>query len=162
MKKTLREYRVEVIALVIALLGLLMVLQRHQIEPWLKTAFSQGVEGAKQLNRSLRVSVPQFIDSLTPTMVLGVLIVIGMIVFVVWRIRYRFFNSDHFKATVCPKCGSEIHRIHRSVIDRFLSVTFLPYARRYGCGNRDCNWSGLRRRRHHDHVQTLPEPEEEA
>ena len=162
MKKALKEYRVEVFALVIAVLGLLMVLQRHRIEPFLRTAYSQGFATARQLNESLRVAFPQFVASLTPMTVAGVIIVIGMVAFVVWRIRYRFFNSERFKATVCPVCGSEIHRIHRTVIDRFLSWTLLPFARRYGCENPDCNWTGLRRRRHHEHIKDLQETEEGA
>jgi hypothetical protein len=161
-KKALKEYRVEVFALVIAVLGLLMVLQRHKIEPWLKTASSQLIAAAGQLNESLRVSVPQFIASLTPMTIAGVIIVLAMVAFVVWRIRYRFFNSERFKATVCPKCGSEIHRIHRSLFDRFLTWTLLPFARRYGCENPDCNWTGLRRRRHHEQIKNSPETEEEA
>jgi uncharacterized protein with PIN domain len=88
-------------------------------------------------------------------------ILVATIAFVIWRIRYRFFNSDQFKATVCPVCGNEIHRVHRTVIDRILSKTLLPHARRYRCINQECNWSGLRRRRHHEHVQALPDAEVE-
>jgi predicted RNA-binding Zn-ribbon protein involved in translation (DUF1610 family) len=84
---------------------------------------------------------------LTPAMLIGAVLVVGVSVFIVWRVRVRFFSSAHWRATACPRCGSPIHRVHRSLLDKVVSKVFLPHARRYRCEKAECGWSGLRHSR---------------
>ena len=51
---------------------------------------------------------------LTPAMLIGAGLVIGASVFIAWRVRVRFLSSAYWRATTCPRCGSPIHRVHRS------------------------------------------------
>jgi hypothetical protein len=78
---------------------------------------------------------------------LGLLLILSAAVLAIWHGRYRFVQSDYWQAVECPRCGSELHRIHRNTWDRVLSRTLLPGSRRYRCNNPDCGWSGLRGRR---------------
>jgi hypothetical protein len=70
---------------------------------------------------------------------LGWVLVLVALTFIAWRSRYHFIHSEYWKAVNCPKCGSALHRIHRTSWDRFL-----PHgcpARRYRCKN--LNVAGL-------------------
>lgn len=63
---------------------------------------------------------------------------------VVAAVRWYFSHSERWMVAQCPKCGGYLHRIHRSLFDRLLSATLLPYAHRFECNNEDCDWTGLR------------------
>lgn len=41
---------------------------------------------------------------------------------------------------LCPKCGSNLRRIHRRPVDRALSLAY-PVSR-FRCSNHDCRWQG--------------------
>lgn len=43
-------------------------------------------------------------------------------------------------ALVCPRCGSQIVRIHRRTSDRIMSI-FIS-VRRYSCQSSNCQWEG--------------------
>jgi predicted RNA-binding Zn-ribbon protein involved in translation (DUF1610 family) len=73
--------------------------------------------------------------------------VVGGVVFILWRLRYRFLKSDRWQVLACPKCGGKLHRIHRTSLDRLVGSIFLPRAARYRCSNKECGWSGLRQTR---------------
>lgn len=89
---------------------------------------------------------------------------LSAVLVLIWVIRWQFLNAKTWSPSECPKCGSELHRIHRTSFDRLLSQTLLPEARRYRCENPYCHWDGLRRHRReepHRHHRTVP-PEDEA
>ena len=65
---------------------------------------------------------------------------IGVMLLLIWRIRWRLRNTPALVDTHCPRCGSELQRVHRHSIDRAISI-FVP-VRRYRCANRECGWSG--------------------
>lgn len=51
-------------------------------------------------------------------------------------------NNLQSEPTACPKCGAQIKRIHRSTMDRVISV-FIPNLRRYACKDSTCKWNAL-------------------
>ena len=79
---------------------------------------------------------------------LGWLLILGAIIFSISKVRTHFQDRPDYEATDCPRCGSDIHRVHRSSWDRLLGRTMLPNSRRYQCVNHECGWNGLRRKRH--------------
>lgn len=86
---------------------------------------------------------------LTLPLLLGVGMVIGAGIFIGWRARVRFLKSSRWQATVCPRCGSPIRRVHRSPLDKVVSKVFLPHGGRYRCEKAECGWTGLRHIRRH-------------
>jgi hypothetical protein len=75
------------------------------------------------------------------------LLIISGVVFILYRMRHRYLKSDHWQATICPRCSSKLHRVHRTWLDRLLGLIFLPNSARYRCSNSSCRWSGLRQGR---------------
>jgi Ca2+/Na+ antiporter len=146
-KKILREYRLEITGLIIALLGIFLVSQRGKVESFLRENYFQLSQYLSSLNQTVQADLQRSLQRLSFSEMVGWLLVLLAVPFVIYRLRYRFSQSEHWRATVCPRCGSEMHRIHRRLIDRLLSRTLMPHARRYQCTNAACHWSGLRRRR---------------
>jgi hypothetical protein len=134
MKKVIRHYRVELIALGVAVVGICLLFVGASILP----PVDQASGGAA------RRLMPELI---------GAMLVVGAGVFIVWRVRVRFLSSAHWSATVCPCCGSPIHHAHRSLLEKVASKVFLPHARRYRCEQAECGWSGLRYSRRHGKVK---------
>jgi hypothetical protein len=83
------------------------------------------------------------------TDLVGGFVVLAGILFVLWRIRYRLGKSQRWRSRACPRCGSTLHRVHRTTLDRFIGFLVLPHSRRFRCDNPDCRWTGLLYGRHH-------------
>ncbi|MBN2549553.1 MAG: hypothetical protein JXB15_10375 [Anaerolineales bacterium] len=161
MKKFWREYRVELIALVVILLGVFLLVEQWDIRVTLLRATVQTVDSLKTLLGAASDWVVGYVLSMTLSDLVGWALIIATTIFVLWRIRYRFIHSERLKATYCPRCYGELVRVHRTLLDRLLGGLFFPGSRRYRCSNSDCRWSGLRLRRPHQHTPGPAEIEHE-
>jgi uncharacterized paraquat-inducible protein A len=157
MKKFLREYRVELIALAAALLGVFLLTEQFEIRATLRAWLSALANGLWLGLNALIDRLLVYLKAFTLSDLLGWLLVIGAIVFTFWRARLRFVSSTYWQSKVCPRCGSSVMRVHRHSLDRLLSATFLPDARRYRCTNAACGWSGLRHHEPHVHHSSRPQ-----
>jgi len=146
MKKLIREYRVEIIAILVLLLGLFLLVERMQIRQSLLGFTRSAWDGFFNIINSVWEWMTSFLTVMTISDIIGILLVISVVIFGLWRIRYRFEHSKKWLAVTCPKCGSAIIRIHRTPVDKILGAIFLPNARRYACRNENCDWKGLRRK----------------
>lgn len=135
MSKSGRGFRVELIALAVVGVGVFLLLDWSPI----LSVVDQVIVGVAQ-----RLTLP---------MLIGAVLVMGASAFIAWRARVRFLSSAHWRATACPRCGSPIHRLHRTVLDKALSKVVLPHARRYRCEQAACGWTGLRHSRRHGTMQ---------
>jgi len=75
---------------------------------------------------------------LRPTNFIAFLVIIGLVLFFIRRIRYHLLRLAPRERT-CPACDHKIRRRHRKSLDRLISY-FVP-VRRYSCSN--CQWKGL-------------------
>lgn len=146
MKKNIKEYKVEIIASLVILFGLFLIFERMEIRETLMGLLNKGLDVILNVANSIFGWITGIYTGFTLSDALGILLVISMSILVIWRIRYRFEHSEMWLAVTCPRCGSEIMRIHRSPFDKLLGWIFLPHARRYACTKKDCDWKGLRRK----------------
>jgi len=150
LKKFLSEYKIELAALLLAAFGVFLLVEQMDLRKKMAEVIQSIAAFFSFLfNQSENVFF-DYIRNLRPSDLLGWFLLGLVFVLVIWRIRYRFANSDRWKMEACPKCGAELHRTHRTTLDHILSTIFLPDARRYRCNNRKCGWSGLRRRLEHE------------
>jgi hypothetical protein len=137
-----QHYKFELIWLAIVAVGLFLIIEEMNIREtlfrWLRSAAAALFQGSTQLSRQ----VGQTLQRLTTSDLLGYLLVIAAAVALVWRVRWRFRHSEAFTALRCPRCGGNIHRKHRNIGDRLISIA-VP-VRRYRCVNSECRWRGLR------------------
>ncbi len=137
-----RRYKFEIIWAAIVAAGLFLILEdmniRETLFRWLRNVLAALFRGSTQLSQQ----VGHTLEQLTASDLLGYLLVIAAAVALVWRVRWRFRRSEAFTALRCPRCGGNIHRKHRNIGDRLISV--LVPVRRYRCVNSECHWRGLR------------------
>ncbi len=162
MRRILREYWVELLALLVAATGVFLVVKEFSIREVLRLAYHNVISHLGSWAQSASTTAHNFIANFSTSDLLGGVLVLAGLAFIVWRGQYHFYRSEYWKAVDCPKCGGTLHRIHRTSWDRFLSHTLLLGARRYQCKNPECGWSGLRqkrdedrRRRHHETPETI-------
>jgi hypothetical protein len=131
MSKLRKNYRFEIFALVVIVIGVLLLVDVGLIiEVVLATL---GTATTK----------------VSPTVWLGLILIGGGLLFLAYRMRVRFLRSARWRAKTCPHCGEQLSRVHRRWSDHLLSKTILPHARRYRCNNAACRWIGLRHASHH-------------
>ena len=142
MKQFLREYRVELVAALLALLGIFLLVERMQIRvtifritrvAWRTVSGAVGAVAHAVVYRILHI---------TPSDLIGLVLIVVSIVILLWRVRVRLIQR--LTGNTCPVCGGELRRSHRNWLDHLLSL-LLP-VRPYRCRNRECDWEGLRAR----------------
>ena len=152
MKKLLKEYRIEAIAVLLALVGVFLLVEQFEIRATLRKILTDSTGWLANLARTLLDGFSNYIRGFTLSDAIGWLLIFSAAAFIVWRFRYHYLRSERWLSTTCPRCGSPLHRIHRSKLDRLLAKIFLPHAGRYLCANSACRWSGLCcRDEHHEH-----------
>jgi hypothetical protein len=95
-----------------------------------------------KITMSLNSFIANFINRLSLSDAIGILILLGVTIVIIFRIRWRILNNDHFWSDHCPRCDSSgLKRVRRYWFDRLIGVFGIP-VRRYRCS--DCKWRGLR------------------
>jgi predicted RNA-binding Zn-ribbon protein involved in translation (DUF1610 family) len=163
LNKIIKEYRIELLALCIAILGIFLIIaEKSQIRKIIFGVLSLLNALVKNLFQVVIPGITNYFSVFSLTDIVGWILILCTTAFVIWRIRYRYSTAERFRATVCPRCGSSLQRIHRRPIDHFLSWILLPQARRYRCEDKECGWTGLRRRgRHRHHPREVEETTQE-
>lgn len=141
-RSLLRVYRFELIWAAVILVGAFLIFERMSIRQtllrWLSAAAQSILRSIGQLDDGVRA----FLDRTSVSDAIGYLLVVGAMVALLWRLRWRLLHSPTLTAMSCPKCGGAIHRAHRTTLDHIINV-YVPI-RRYRCANRECRWHGLR------------------
>jgi hypothetical protein len=142
MKQFLREYKIEVVAALLALLGIFLLVERMQIRVTLfrivRSAW-RTVSGA--MGSVINVLVYRVLHTTTSDLI-GLVLIVLAIVMVLWRVRVRL--AKRLAGRTCPLCGGELRRSHRRWQDHLLSL-LVPVVR-FRCRNRECRWEGVRAR----------------
>jgi hypothetical protein len=137
-----REYLAEIILAGIILIGIFLLVERMDIRVTLWHGLSTLLGG---LTSGLELVIGQSVQritSMTLSDLVGLTLIVVAVVAVLWRVRWRLIHDQRFASDTCPRCGGELHRIHRTRLDHIVNL-FVP-ARRHRCKNKDCDWSGLR------------------
>jgi len=137
MGKFLKEYRIEVGAVISILLGVFLLVEQFDIIPTVK-------ESVLAIPKAVHTYMIDYIASFSPSDLLGWILILAALGVIAWQVRLRYLRSPRYRSKTCPRCGGSLQRVRRSSLDRFVSQYILPEARRYRCANSDCRWSGLR------------------
>jgi hypothetical protein len=138
----LRTYRFEIIWLVIVAVGIFLILERLNIRgslaAWLRRASVVTLGGVGHLGDQIGASLAQ----ITLSDAIGGVLVLGALLAIALRVRWRLIHNPAFALLRCPQCNGEIHRVHRHAADRLISL-YVP-VQRFRCANDQCRWHGLR------------------
>jgi hypothetical protein len=136
---------IEGLAIALGLLGLALILAPDRLHDLLFSSINWMKVGAN----NDWVAFNHFLDQLTLARLAGVALLVAVAALLAWQLRSRLAESTRLRATTCPACGGDLHRIHRSSLDRLAGrLSGLPL-RRYRCSDTSCGWQGLLRRREH-------------
>ena len=145
MKQFIREYRIELGAALMALLGIFLLVERMQIRVTIFRTMRLAWSAVSGAAGTLVHTVIYRILHITLSDLIGLVLIVLSIVIVLWRVRVRLIQR--LTGSTCPICGGDLRRSRRNRLDRLISL-LLP-VRPYRCRNRECNWKGLRVRTHH-------------
>jgi hypothetical protein len=133
----LRDYP-ETLWGVMAALGLFLVVERLNIRRSLaRHAVTASMTAADALGH-----LADALNRLALSDLLGLLLLMAAAAAMVYRVRWRAMHTTSLTAIRCPRCGGEVHRVHRRTADRIIS--WIVPVRRYRCSNRECRWEGRR------------------
>lgn len=145
MRRLLREFRVEITAALLIVLGIFLLVEHIQLRVIiLQFLFRTGSAIATALSRGMRGLVNTVL-SIHPSDLLGLALIVLALLILTRRVRWRLMRSEEWTGDTCPQCGSPMHRSRRRPLDRVIGW-FVP-VRRYRCKNPDCGWKGLRVKR---------------
>ena len=136
----LREYAVELIAGLLALLGIFLLVERMEIRVTILRILRLGWRAVAGTLQALVEAVVYRVVHVTTSDLLGLGLIALATAVVLWRVRVRLMKryADH----ACPMCGGDLRRCHRHWSDRVLSL--LVPVNRYRCKSTECQWEGLR------------------
>jgi len=142
MRRVLREFRVEITAVVLIALGIFLLTEQVNLRVIILRFLRQMASTAVNLSTVGIRGLGNAVLSIHPSDLLGLILIVLALLLLTWRVRWRLMHSEEWTGDTCPVCGSSMHRSHRRRLDHLISF-FVP-VRRYRCRNRDCGWTGLR------------------
>lgn len=124
------------------LLGIFLVVERLNIRRSLFNWLTVALRGLERSAMGAATGVANFISNSTTSDVIGYVLILGALIAIVLRLRWRLLRNTALTTIRCPACNGEVHRVHRHRLDHLVSA-FVP-VRRYRCTNRECLWDGIR------------------
>lgn len=137
----------EILVVLLVIVAIFLLVERMSIRETLLAWAQQAGKGVAAWVLTTGQAVASRLKQTTLSDLTAYLLIAVVAGLVAWRTRQRALSHPRWTVIQCPKCGSELHRIHRHTADRLLSLV-VP-VRRYQCKNHDCRWRGLRVRRSH-------------
>lgn len=136
------RYSFEVIWALVVVFGIFLIFERMNIRRslfnWLSKVAQALLRGAGQLGDTTL----ERLAAITLSDAIGLLLVLGALLAIVLRTRWRLLTNPALSTELCPKCQGPIHRVHRTRLDHVINI-FVP-VRRFRCANHECRWKGLR------------------
>jgi len=138
----LKAYGVEILITVALVLAVFLLFEQMDIRKTLMGWFSEVTVAGTNATTRLFDALVGFRSRLGLSELIAIPMLIGVLILLTWRIRWRLGNTPALVDTHCPRCGGGLQRVHRRFFDRVISI-FVP-VRRYRCPNRGCGWMGVR------------------
>jgi hypothetical protein len=144
MRQFIREYRIELVAAFMALLGIFLLVEQMEIRVTIFRIMSLVWRTVGETVVGVVRAVIYRLLHIRPSDLLGLVLILLSIIIVVWRVRVRVLQR--LAGSTCPVCGGDLRRGRRDWLDRLASL-LLP-VRPYRCRNKECRWQGLRVQTH--------------
>lgn len=145
MKRIIRNYRIELAAVFVILLGIFLLVEPFEIRETLYHWLVLLRKFISQIIAAIGAFVHEYRDTFTLSDFVGLVLITATVVFGAWRLRWRYLHSAWYDAETCPRCGADLRRIHRTKLDHFLSLVLMVKWHRYACKAEGCGWVGLKK-----------------
>ena len=111
MKQFIREYRIELVAALMALLGIFLLVEQMEIRV---TIFRIMRLVWRTVGKTVAAVVREVIYRILhirPSDLLGLVLTLLSMIIVLWRVRVRL--TQRLSGTICPVCGGDLRRSRR-------------------------------------------------
>ena len=142
MRRLLREFRVEIIAALLIVVGVFLLIEQIELRVVLLRLLLRIGSAIATVSTSSVQGLVNRVLSTRPSDLLGLTLIVLALLILARRVRWRLMHSEEWAGETCPQCGGPMHRSHRRPLDRLINW-FVP-VRRYRCKDPDCGWKGLR------------------
>jgi len=140
-----QDWWAEILIGVLVALAIFLLVERMSIRQTLWRWLLALWYGLEELISGLARAVLDRVQHTTLSDLLAYCLLLLAASLMLWRTRRRLMTLPRYTTLRCPRCGSEVHRVHRHWHDRLLDL-YVP-VRRYQCEDPDCRWRGLRVKR---------------
>jgi len=144
-RRVWQDWWVEIVVAILILLAIFLLVEQMNIRKALYAWLLAVADGLRGLLAAFARSLARFVQNTTLSDLVAYVLLLVVLALIVWRTRYRLLTNPRLAQIQCPRCGSELHRIHRRWHHRLLNL-FIP-CRRYSCKDPACGWRGLRIKR---------------
>lgn len=138
--RTLKQFWIEILALVLLVLGILFLTDKGRLVEGLGNLF---VRIFRNISVAVEIFITFFKNVLShPSNILGLTLIVAALVLVNIRVRESFFKSPTYSSRKCPVCDEKIQRAEQNLRDHLVGI-FFPL-KRYECSDYKCGWNGRR------------------
>ena len=142
LRRTWQDWWVEIVVAVLILLAIFLLVEQMNTRETLYAWLLAAVGGLDSFVTALATGLVAFVQGTTLSDLVAYVLILVVVVLIAWRARYRLLTNPRLAELCCPRCGGDLHRIHRRWYHRALS--FVIPVRRYRCKEPACGWQGLR------------------
>lgn len=140
-----QDWWVEIVVGFLILLAIFLLAERMNIRETLYGWLLAAVNGLESLIAAFARGLVRFVQGTSLSDLVAYVLILVVVALLGWRTRYRVLTNPRLAQIQCPRCGSDLHRIHRRWHHRLLNLV-IPI-RRYRCKDPACGWHGLRVKR---------------
>jgi hypothetical protein len=141
-RRVWRDWWIEIVIGVLVVVAIFLLVERMNIRQMLFAWLVRLSARLERLVADLIQGLGGFARRTTLSDLTAYVLLLVVAGLVFWRTRQRLMTHPRFTEPRCPRCGSDLARVHRRWGDRVANL-FVP-VRRYQCKNQDCRWRGLR------------------
>ena len=145
----LGKFWFELVALAILSLGIFLIVEQLEIKLLIYRAIVRWAGMAAVAASSVWAAISSVLNRVKGSDCVGIALVVIALLMIAYRLRLRGMarHPDLPANHQCPRCGREIHRLPRRLLDRVTEFLLWIRIRRYGCSK--CSfkvsvWKGRR------------------
>ena len=139
------DWWVEIVIGLLVALAVFLLVERMSIRQTLRAWLVALWVGLQSFLSGVARAVAGRVQHTTLSDLLAYCLLLAAVTLILWRTRRRLMTLPRFTTIRCPRCGSDVHRVHRRWHDHLLDL-YVP-VRRYQCTDPNCRWRGLRFKR---------------
>jgi len=137
-----QDWGVEIVVGFLIMLAIFLLVEQMDIRETLFAWLLAAIDGLQSLIAAFARGLVRFVQGTTLSDLVAYVLILAVVVLIAWRTRQRVLTNPRLAQIQCPRCGGDLHRIHRRWHHRLLNLV-IPI-RRYRCQDSACGWRGLR------------------
>ena len=137
----IQEYNYEIVVFMLLATGLFLLLEKMKIKRELLIFFQSVIVYMKNIIFFIFSIVENIVRSIEISDLVGIVFIFIALIMILRRIRARIFQRLS-QLDECPKCGQDLHRSHRTMIQKLFGLILYAKVMHFACNK--CDFQGLK------------------